>query len=119
VAKVGKYKEKAPQIRFLTMKQIAEQLEALEDQPLHQTLVAMYIYAGLRREETLWLTMDDIDLKAGAFGMNRVPLGLVRLPECCNLSQSAQSCPKGCVLFQRDFRCSNGYNHCQMFSFDT
>ena len=28
--------------------------------------------AGLRREEALWLTLPDIDLKAGAFGMIRV-----------------------------------------------
>jgi integrase len=56
----------------LTLKQIDEQLNALENYPKLQTMVAMYIYAGLRREELLWLTLDDIDLKAGGFGMIRV-----------------------------------------------
>ncbi|MCK5605131.1 tyrosine-type recombinase/integrase, partial [Candidatus Pacearchaeota archaeon] len=49
-----------------------EQLRALEDKPLFQTMVAMYIYAGLRREELLWLTLDDVDLRAGAYGMLRI-----------------------------------------------
>ena len=37
-------------------------------------MVAMLIYAGLRREEVLWLTLDDIDLKSrnGGHGMIRV-----------------------------------------------
>jgi integrase len=35
-------------------------------------MVATYIYAGLRREELLWLTCDDIDLQAGTYGMIRV-----------------------------------------------
>jgi integrase len=30
------------------------------------------IYAGLRREELLWLTPDDIDWSAGSFGLIRV-----------------------------------------------
>ena len=64
-AKVERYREKAPDIRFLTIKQINEQLEAIKDRPQLQTMVAMYIFAGLRREEALWLTMDDVDLKAG------------------------------------------------------
>ena len=34
-------------------------------------MVAVYIYAGLRREEALWLTVDDIDLNAGKYGMIR------------------------------------------------
>ena len=72
VSKVSKYKEKAPEIRFLTLAQIDEQLKALEGYPLLQPLVAMYIYAGLRREEALWLTISDVDLKAGPYGMIRV-----------------------------------------------
>ncbi len=72
VKKVGRYKEKAPEIRFLTLKQIDEQLAALADKPQLQVMVATLIYAGLRREELLWLTHDDIDLKAGAFGMLRI-----------------------------------------------
>ncbi len=72
VARVSKYKEQAPKISFLTLKQIDEQLEALKDHSQLQTMVAVYIYAGLRREEALWLTLDDIDLKTGNFGMIRI-----------------------------------------------
>lgn len=72
VSKVSKYKEHAPKIRFLTIAQIEEQLRALESIPHLQTMVAMLIYAGLRREEILWLTFEDIDLKAGVYGMIRV-----------------------------------------------
>jgi hypothetical protein len=35
-------------------------------------MVSVLIYAGLRREELLWLTLDDIDFKTGALGMIRV-----------------------------------------------
>ncbi len=72
VAAVGRYREKAPQIRFLTLKQIQEQLDALEEDAQLQVMVAVLIYAGLRREELLWLTHDDISLKSGAYGMIRV-----------------------------------------------
>lgn len=71
-AKVERYKEKAPNIRFLSLEQIDEQLKNLEDYPLLQTMVAMYIYAGLRREEALWLTVNDVDLDAGSNGMIRI-----------------------------------------------
>ncbi len=64
-SKVERYKEKAPDIRFLTVKQIQEQLDALEDRLQLKAMVAMYIFAGLRREEALWLTLEDVDLKAG------------------------------------------------------
>lgn len=63
-------KQHAPQIRYLTLDQIDEQLEALESHRLVQTVVAMYIYAGIRREEASWLTIDDVDLQAG--GMIRI-----------------------------------------------
>jgi integrase len=69
---VERYKEHAPQITFLTLHQIDEQLKAIESKPQLQTMVALYIYAGLRREEALWLTVDDLDLKAGLHGMIRV-----------------------------------------------
>jgi hypothetical protein len=49
-------KERAPEIRFLTLKQIDEQLDALAKNFQIQTMVAMLIYAGLRREELLWLS---------------------------------------------------------------
>lgn len=71
-AKVERYREKAKEITFLTLQQIDEQLNALEDYPSLQTLVAVYIYAGLRREEALWLTVDDVDLEAGTYGMLRI-----------------------------------------------
>jgi len=66
------YKERASDIIFLTMKQIKEQLEILTDCVQYQTMVAVLIYAGLRREELLWLTIPDVDLNAGQNGMIRV-----------------------------------------------
>jgi integrase len=77
-AAVPRYKERPSQIRFLTLGQIDEQLAALTDTPQLQTMVAMYIYAGLRREEALWLTHNDIDLRAGHNGMIRVQAKEVR-----------------------------------------
>jgi integrase len=70
--KVQRYRERAPEIRFLTLAQIDEQLAALEDHRQLQAMVAMYIYAGLRREEALWLTADDVDLHASRHGMIRI-----------------------------------------------
>jgi len=70
--KVQLYKEKASDITFLTQKQITEQLEILADHVQYQIMVAMLIYAGLRREELLWLTISDVDLNAGQNGMIRV-----------------------------------------------
>lgn len=71
-AKVERYQEKAPDIRFLSLQQIDEQLKALERYPDLQVIVAVYIYAGLRREELCWLRVDDVDLSAGLYGMIRV-----------------------------------------------
>jgi integrase len=71
-AKVARYKEAAPQIRFLTLDQIATQMTVLANHKLLRALVAVYIYAGLRREEALWLTMDDVDWSAGPYGTIRV-----------------------------------------------
>jgi integrase len=51
-----------PIIRFLSLEQIEVQLASLAPTPQLQTIVAVYIYAGLRREEALWLTHDDVDL---------------------------------------------------------
>jgi site-specific recombinase XerD len=73
VARVGRYKEHAPEISFLTLKQIDEQLQVLTPDNQLQTMVAVLIYAGLRREELLWLTHDDVDLKTGTNGMLRIP----------------------------------------------
>jgi len=71
-AAVGRYKERAPEIRFLTLAQIDEQLKALDNMPQMQIMVSMFIYAGLRREELLWLTREDVDLTAGHNGMIRI-----------------------------------------------
>ncbi|MCP4375253.1 MAG: hypothetical protein GY794_03615, partial [bacterium] len=71
-AQVERYKQKASLIRFLSLAQIDEQLATLSETQQLQTMVAMYIYAGLRREEALWLTIGDIDLHAGGNGMIRI-----------------------------------------------
>jgi integrase len=73
-AKVARYKEAAPQIRFLTIEQIATQMTVLANHKLLRALVAVYIYAGLRREEALWLTLDDVDWSAGPYGTIRSTL---------------------------------------------
>lgn len=77
-AAVQRYKEPAPDIRFLTLPQIDEQLEALEDHPRLQAMVAVLIYAGLRREELVWLRLDDIDRDGAAHGLIRVRAKTVR-----------------------------------------
>lgn len=71
-AAVERYRERAPEIRFLTLKQIDEQLIALEGNLQLQAMVATLIFAGLRREELLWLTPEDLDLSGGAHGLIRV-----------------------------------------------
>lgn len=55
-------KEAAKPIQYLRHEEISTQLEALADQPEIRALVAVYIYAGLRRGEALWLTNEDVDL---------------------------------------------------------
>jgi integrase len=65
VSAVERCREKASTVLFLTGEQIAEQLAALEQDPLLRAMVATLIYAGLRREELLWLTPADVDLEAG------------------------------------------------------
>ena len=62
-AAVERHSEPAPEIRFLKLDEVEEQLHILEDHPALRALVATYIYAGLRREEALWLTHDDLDLE--------------------------------------------------------
>jgi integrase len=71
-AAVLRYKEQVPEIRFLTLKQIDEQLEALTESIQMQAMAAVLIYGGLRREEILWLTHDDLDLSVKPFGVIRV-----------------------------------------------
>lgn len=71
-AKVKRYRERAPEIRFLTLRQIDQQLEILQDQPVIHAMVATYIYASLRREEAIWLRTEDVDLAIGRSGVIRV-----------------------------------------------
>ncbi len=59
---VKRQQENAPEITWLKKEQIIEQLEILDDYSHIKALMAVYIYAGLRREEAVWLTHDDIDL---------------------------------------------------------
>ena len=72
VDRVARYKERAPEIRFLTLAEIDEQMHALAGHPQLRAMVAVLIYAGVRREELLWLTHDDVDRKTGAHGMLRI-----------------------------------------------
>lgn len=67
-SKVKPYKEQASEIRYLTLPQIGEQLDALRFNPRMQTMVAVLIYAGVRREELLWITKDDVELPRAASG---------------------------------------------------
>jgi integrase len=71
-AAVLRYKEQAPEIRFQTLKQVDEQLESVAENVQMQAMVAMLIYAGIRREEILWLTHDDLDLSVKPFGVIRI-----------------------------------------------
>lgn len=59
-ARVKRYRERAPEISFLTLPQIDEQLRVLRFKPRMHAMVATLIYAGLRREELLWLQADDL-----------------------------------------------------------
>lgn len=63
--KIQRWREGAPVIVFLTLDDITRQLHVLQGMQQLQTMVAVYIYAGLRREEGLWLQEKDVDLEAG------------------------------------------------------
>jgi len=56
----------------LTVTLDPEQLDALAKEPQVHAMVAVYIYAGLRREELLWLTREDVDLDSGRHGIIHV-----------------------------------------------
>ncbi len=74
VERVERYRERAPEIRYLTTEQIDEQLAALRFKPCLQAMVATLIYAGLRREELLWLQVEDF-VRSTA----QAPNGLMRI----------------------------------------
>ena len=59
---VPRMRESAPDITWLNHEEILQQLKVLGDHPQLRTMVATYIYAGLRREEALWLLKSDVDL---------------------------------------------------------
>ncbi|MEO1007515.1 MAG: tyrosine-type recombinase/integrase [Planctomycetota bacterium] len=65
VARIRRARERAPEIRHLTLAQIDEQLAALAHDSVLLPMVAVLIYVGLRRAELLWLQREDIDLAAG------------------------------------------------------
>src|SRR6202012_4401448 len=65
-------REAAPNIPFLRLTQSDQQLGTLSDNLKLQAMVATLIFAGLRREELLWLTHDDLDLDAGKHGLIRI-----------------------------------------------
>lgn len=73
-SKVQRYQERASEIRYLTIPQIEEQLHALRFNPRLQTMVAVLIYSGLRREELLWLRFEDWDRTSLS-----VPNGILRI----------------------------------------
>ena len=55
----------AHEIRFLSIEQIAKQLNTIKNDVTLHAAVAILIYAGVRREEALWLTREDVDRKNG------------------------------------------------------
>lgn len=61
---VKRFKEHPPVIEYLKEEDIAAQLSAVASDAMIRAMVAVYIYAGLRREEGVWLTMEDVDLEA-------------------------------------------------------
>ncbi len=61
---VKRQKENAPEITWLNKDQITEQMGVLSGDFQIKAMVAVYIYAGLRREEAVWLTCKDVDLDA-------------------------------------------------------
>jgi len=60
---VRRVKEPAPVITWLTEEQISQQLRVLQRYPTLHAIVAVLTYAGLRRSEALWLTVDDVDME--------------------------------------------------------
>jgi integrase len=60
IASLPSYVTRNRRIVFLSYEQVERQLRLLEPFPTLQIAVAVMIYAGLRRAETLWLTRDAI-----------------------------------------------------------
>ncbi|OGU16697.1 MAG: hypothetical protein A2076_06650 [Geobacteraceae bacterium GWC2_53_11] len=60
---ITKFDEDELPCRFMTLSEIRKQLLALHNNIQLFAMVAMMIFAGLRREEILWLRTEDVDLK--------------------------------------------------------
>ena len=60
---VRRHRESAPIITWLRRDEITRQLEILEEAPTIRAMVSTFIFAGLRREEALWLMLADVDLQ--------------------------------------------------------
>jgi len=59
---VDRHREPAPDITFLKLDDIDEQLRVLEGHPVLRAIAAICIYAGLRRGEVVMLTPSDVDM---------------------------------------------------------
>jgi integrase len=68
-SKVKRRSEQQHDIRFLSRDEITQQLNALEERPQLQVMVAAYIFGGFRREELLWLRREDVDFAQGENGV--------------------------------------------------
>lgn len=68
-SKVRRLPEPQHEIVFLSREEITRQLDALQDKSQLQAMVATYIFAGVRREELLWLRTMDIDPSKGTYGV--------------------------------------------------
>ena len=60
VTALPSYVKKNRHIVFLTAEQVEKQLQVLEPHPVMHRTVAVMIFAGLRRAETLWLASSSI-----------------------------------------------------------
>jgi site-specific recombinase XerD len=72
VANVEPYPCSAPDIRFLRQKDIVHQLHVLRHDLRLQTAVAILLFAGLRREELVWLRPEDVIIDGERFDCIRV-----------------------------------------------
>ena len=84
----------APVIRFMDKSDITKQLKTLEKNPLLKTMVAVYIYAGLRREERLDKSVaetekriKDLNLQAQEYTQNN---NFQKLTECLKQAENLQ-----------------------------
>jgi len=71
-ARIERFRESRRNIRFLTLSDIQQQLDSLAHVPYWRAAVSVFIFAGLRRAELLWLTPDDVDMSAGKNGVIHV-----------------------------------------------